>query len=216
MKQNIQVADEFDNIFTLASDIVGFTKMAAASEPRDVVEILSKLFCSFDVISGMGVYKVMTIGDAYIAVTDIDEKEGEPSTSGADAAARKRQAQVALTNFSLVMLNEIAKVAPPNALRAAQHADRPPRRPRRRRRDRHQEAAVRHLGHRRAHRRQDGVERHPRRGVRLGRAQVPRGPSSSRSTRTSWSMGFNKDGSKKTIDSYKLTTKQQARIDSLK
>ena len=28
--------------------------------------------------------------------------------------------------------------------------------------------------------------------------------------------GFNKDGSKKTIDSYKLTTKQQARIDGSK
>jgi len=118
MKQNIQVADEFDNIFILASDIVGFTKMAAASEPRDVVAILSQLFCSFDIISeSMGVYKVMTIGDAYIAVTGmVDEKEGESSTSGGRTpAARKRQAQaVALTNFSLVMLNEIAKVAPPN------------------------------------------------------------------------------------------------------
>ena len=43
----------------------------------------------------MGVDKVMTSGDAYIAVTGmVDEKEGESSTSGGRTpAARKRQAQ---------------------------------------------------------------------------------------------------------------------------
>jgi hypothetical protein len=42
MKQSIQVADEFDNIFILASDVVNFTKMSAASQPEEVVRVLSQ------------------------------------------------------------------------------------------------------------------------------------------------------------------------------
>ena len=37
MKQGFQVADEFDDVFILASDIVGFTKLSAASEPSEVM-----------------------------------------------------------------------------------------------------------------------------------------------------------------------------------
>merc|ERR1712182_117725 len=66
----------------------------------------------------MGVYKVMTIGDAYIAVTGmIDEKDAvsEGSTGERIPAARKRQNQaVTIVNFALAMIEEISKVAPPN------------------------------------------------------------------------------------------------------
>eukprot|EP00966_Prymnesium_polylepis_P080370 1861754-Prymnesium_polylepis.1 len=48
MKQGFLVADEFENVFILATDICGFTKMAAASDPGDVLRILSELFSSFD------------------------------------------------------------------------------------------------------------------------------------------------------------------------
>ena len=48
MKHDIQVADEFDNIFILASDICGFTKLSAGSTPSDVVALLSELFSGFD------------------------------------------------------------------------------------------------------------------------------------------------------------------------
>jgi len=55
------VADEFEDVFILASDVVNFTKMSAASQPKDVVRVLSQLFSAFDTMSeAMGVYKVQT------------------------------------------------------------------------------------------------------------------------------------------------------------
>jgi hypothetical protein len=72
IKQGFHVADEFDEVFILASDICGFTKLSAASKPSEVMQLLSELFSKFDQLSeAMGVYKVQTIGDAYIAVTGI-------------------------------------------------------------------------------------------------------------------------------------------------
>jgi len=124
MKQSIQVADEFDNIFLLASDVVGFTKMSAASEPIEVVRVLSSLFSAFDAMSEMmGVYKVQTIGDAYIAVTgmvqpsskDGDKEDREEEDRQAVPAVRRHQEDaVALANFALAMMVEIARVEVPN------------------------------------------------------------------------------------------------------
>ena len=55
------MADEFEDVFILASDVVNFTKMSAASQPKDVVRVLSQLFSAFDTMSeAMGVYKVQT------------------------------------------------------------------------------------------------------------------------------------------------------------
>ena len=36
------MADEFEDVFILASDVVNFTKMSAASQPKDVVRVLSQ------------------------------------------------------------------------------------------------------------------------------------------------------------------------------
>ena len=70
IKQGFHVADEHADIFILASDICGFTKLSAATEPSEVMHLLSELFSGFDELSeAMGVYKAITIGDAYIAVT---------------------------------------------------------------------------------------------------------------------------------------------------
>ena len=64
------------------------------------------------------VYKVQTIGDAYIAVTgmfgldsglDSDESDG-----GGLSSRRHTENALALVNFALAMLEEIAKVEPPN------------------------------------------------------------------------------------------------------
>ena len=59
LKQGFQVADEFDDVFILASDLCGFTQLSAASQPQDVMLLLSTLFSRFDELSeAMGVYKV--------------------------------------------------------------------------------------------------------------------------------------------------------------
>eukprot|EP00929_Paragymnodinium_shiwhaense_P099849 TRINITY_DN61752_c0_g1_i1.p1 TRINITY_DN61752_c0_g1~~TRINITY_DN61752_c0_g1_i1.p1 ORF type:complete len:1137 (-),score=218.82 TRINITY_DN61752_c0_g1_i1:445-3855(-) len=50
------------------SDLVGFTKLASTRPPREVVEFIGELFGLFDELTDKhDVYKVETVGDAYIA-----------------------------------------------------------------------------------------------------------------------------------------------------
>jgi class 3 adenylate cyclase len=50
------------------SDLCGFTKLASTRTPQEVVKFVSDLFGRFDELTDVhGVYKVETIGDAYIA-----------------------------------------------------------------------------------------------------------------------------------------------------
>jgi class 3 adenylate cyclase len=50
------------------SDLVGFTKLASTRTPKEVVELVGELFGIFDgLCDTYSVYKVETIGDAYIA-----------------------------------------------------------------------------------------------------------------------------------------------------
>jgi len=58
------------------SDIVGFTDIAATLEPRKVSCMLDRLYTKFDALSSAhGVFKVETIGDAYMAVSNIAEDQ---------------------------------------------------------------------------------------------------------------------------------------------
>jgi len=66
---NQQPPSHFYRHATIAqSDLVGFTALASTRTPEDVVSLISELFGSFDVCTDeFGVYKVETVGDAYIA-----------------------------------------------------------------------------------------------------------------------------------------------------
>lgn len=93
-------AEKFESVTILFSDIVTFTNIASACTPMDIVNLLNNMYQRFDNLTTIhNVYKVETIGDAYMVV------------SGVPTRTQTHAENVA--NFSLDMVVEAGKVQSP-------------------------------------------------------------------------------------------------------
>ncbi|EKX55050.1 hypothetical protein GUITHDRAFT_60308, partial [Guillardia theta CCMP2712] len=70
-----------ESVTIFFSDIVGFTTISSSLDPQKVSEMLHNLYMSFDELSKeYGVFKVETVGDAYMAVTNLVEDQSSDHT----------------------------------------------------------------------------------------------------------------------------------------
>jgi adenylate cyclase len=86
------IADRFQDVTVLFADIVNFTPRATHMASTELVAMLNEIFSGFDRLSlEMGVEKVKTIGDAYMAVAGLPEPRPDHAAVMARLALRMRE-----------------------------------------------------------------------------------------------------------------------------
>ncbi|CAI2356709.1 unnamed protein product [Caenorhabditis sp. 36 PRJEB53466] len=97
----VACCERFDSVTILFTDIVEFTKMCSSLTPLEVIEFLKIAYSSFDrVIDEHGVYKVETIGDAYMVVSGAPNKTDHDAEFILDCASQFLVETAKLVNTS--------------------------------------------------------------------------------------------------------------------
>ena len=80
-----EIADNFADVTVLFGDIVGFTTLSSSTPAKRIVDMLNGIFRLFDeAASELGIEKIKTIGDCYMAVCGLPQ----PCSDHADRMAR--------------------------------------------------------------------------------------------------------------------------------
>jgi class 3 adenylate cyclase/CheY-like chemotaxis protein len=81
------IASHYSDVTILFSDLVGFTELASTQSASDLVSLLNDLFSRFDRRAlELGLEKIKTIGDAYMAVAGLPIPRADHATLCADMA----------------------------------------------------------------------------------------------------------------------------------
>lgn len=84
-----EIADNFADVTVLFADLVGFTALSATMSATEVVDMLNGLFSRFDqVASELGIEKIKTIGDCYMAVCGLPTRRSDHAEAMARMALR--------------------------------------------------------------------------------------------------------------------------------
>jgi PAS domain S-box-containing protein len=91
------IAEQFEEVTILFSDIVGFTPLSAQMQPTELVNLLNEIFSTFDKFSDkLGLEKIKTIGDAYMVVGGLPVKHPNSAEAIAQMAL---EMQSSITQF---------------------------------------------------------------------------------------------------------------------
>ncbi|XP_060645574.1 soluble guanylate cyclase 88E isoform X1 [Drosophila nasuta] len=83
----IDTCEMFDSVSILFSDIVTFTEICSRITPMEVVSMLNAMYSIFDTLTERNsVYKVETIGDAYMVVAGAPDKDANHAERVCDMA----------------------------------------------------------------------------------------------------------------------------------
>jgi guanylate cyclase len=85
------IADRVDDVSVVFADIVGFTRLSEELDPEDLVGLLNTVYGAFDRFADeLGLEKIRTVGDAYIAVAGIPQPRDDNALVAAEMAIRMR------------------------------------------------------------------------------------------------------------------------------
>lgn len=83
---------KFDSASVLMLDFVNFTEMAVSQDPSALISELNDIFTAFDRIAEMfNCERIKTIGDAYMAVSGVPERNSDHARNVAKVALRMRR-----------------------------------------------------------------------------------------------------------------------------
>jgi PAS domain S-box-containing protein len=86
-QQTSTIAENFAEVSVMFADIVGFTQMASALSPNDLIDLLNQIFSAFDRLSEKhGLEKIKTVGDAYMVVGGLPTRRDDHAEAIAEMA----------------------------------------------------------------------------------------------------------------------------------